>query len=61
MRKTKTLDRLCIGAVAAMLLATVLLWGCVEPLQGAFGHTLGYEDRLFDQSTVHTIDIVMED
>ena len=41
MRKTKTLDRLCIGAVAAMLLATVLLWGCVEPLQGAFGHTLG--------------------
>ena len=44
-----------------MLLAAVLLWGCVEPLQGAFGHTLGYEDRLFDQSTVHTIDIVMED
>lgn len=44
-----------------MLLAAVLLWGCVEPPQGAFGHTLGYEDRLFDQSTVHTIDIVMED
>ena len=44
-----------------MLLAAVLLWGGVEPLQGTFGHTLGYEDRLFDQSTVHTIDIVMED
>ena len=61
MRKTKTLDRLCIGAVAVMLLAAVLLWGGVEPLQGTFGHTLDYEDRLFDQSAMHTIDIIMED
>ncbi len=24
-------------------------------------HTMGYEDRLFDNTRVHTIDIVMDD
>ncbi|MGN0745155.1 MAG: CotH kinase family protein [Aristaeellaceae bacterium] len=61
MLKTKTLDRLCCGLMAVMLLASVLLWGCVESGQADGGHTVGYEQLLFDQSRVHTVDIIMED
>ena len=61
MLKTKTMDRLCCGLMAVMMLASVLLWGCVEPGQADGGHTIGYEQLLFDQSRVHTIDIVMDD
>ena len=61
MLKTKTMDRLCCGIMAAMLTVSVLLWGCVEPGQENGGHTVGYERLLFDQSAVHTIDILMDD
>ncbi|MGN1019626.1 MAG: CotH kinase family protein [Aristaeellaceae bacterium] len=61
MLKTKTMDRLCCGVMAAMLLASVLLWGCVASGQADGGHTIGYEALLFDQSRVHTLDILMDD
>ena len=44
-----------------MMLVSVLLWGCVESGHADGGHTIGYEQLLFDQSKVHTIDIIMED
>ena len=61
MLKTKTMDRLCCGLMAVMMLVSVLLWGYVEPGQANGGQTVGYEQLLFDQSRVHTLDIVMED
>ena len=61
MLKTKTMDRLCCGLMAVMMLVSVLLWGYVEPGQANGGQTVGYEQMLFDQSRVHTLDIVMED
>ena len=61
MLKNKTMDRICCLAVAVMVLASVLLWGVVEPVQGDGSHAVGYEDLLFDSGTVHTIDITIDD
>ena len=57
----KYIDRICCAAVALALLLTVLFMnGSALGIQAA-DHTMGYEDRLFDTSAVHTIDIVMDD
>ncbi len=57
----KYIDRIC-AAVLAVTLALALLFvnGRALGLQAA-ERTIGYEDRLFDASRVHTIDIVMDD
>lgn len=60
MLRTKRADRIVCAAVAAMLLTAACLWGVIESVQGDGSHTVGYESLLFDQSTVHTIDIVMD-
>ena len=59
MLRTKKADRIVCIATAVMLLAATCLWGLVEPVQGDGSHTVGYEDLLFDQSRVHTIEITM--
>ncbi len=57
----KNIDRICIVAIIIAVVLSVLM------MNGeALGITrnvsaMGYEKRLFDTSTVHTIDIVMED
>lgn len=57
----KHIDRICCVAIALALLLTVLFMnGSALGIQ-ASDSALGYEDRLFDTSTVHTIDIVMDD
>lgn len=57
----KHIDRICCVAIALALLLTVLFMnGTALGLQAA-DNALGYEDRLFDTSVVHTIDIVMDD
>ena len=57
----KNIDRFCLAAMAVCLLLTALL--CQVKAAGLFGgeQTMGYENRLFDTASVHTIDIVMED
>lgn len=60
MLKTKSLNRVTMSVTVLMLVATLLLWGRVEAVQGDGSHTMGYEDLLFDQSYVHTIDITMD-
>ena len=47
------------AALAVMLIAATCMWGVVEAVQGDGSHTVGYEDLLFDQGRVHTIDITM--
>lgn len=60
MLKTKSLNRVTMAVTALMLVAALLLWGRVEAVQGDGSHEVGYENLLFDQSYVHTIDITMD-
>ncbi len=55
------IDRICAAVLALTLVLTVLFTsGKALGLQSA-GVSLGYEQRLFDPSRVHTINIVMDD
>ena len=61
MSTSKAIDRICIIAVVFALLISILFMN-----GSAFGiqvqaKTMGYEDRLFDTSRVHTIDIIIDD
>ena len=57
----KHIDRICIAAIILSLVFTLLfLNGEALGIQPA-SKALGYENRLFDTSEVHTIDIVMDD
>ena len=61
MSTSKAIDRICILAVVIALLISILFMnGSVLGIQTK-DNTMGYEDRLFDTSRVHTIDIVIED
>lgn len=61
MSTSKAIDRICIIAVVFALLISILLMnGPAFGIQ-AQAKTMGYEDRLFDTSKVHTIDIVIDD
>lgn len=56
----KSIDKICVAVLVIAMLVTVLF------MNGeVFGITtvsaLGYEQRLFDTSKVHSIDIVMDD
>lgn len=63
MSTSSNLDRICVAALALAVLIAALAF-CV-PASGyeatSGGVVLGYEERLFDTSVVHTIDIVMDD
>ena len=57
------LDRICVAALALAVLIAALAF-CAPALgyeAASGGVVLGYEERLFDTSVVHTIDIVMDD
>lgn len=57
----KYIDRICVVAVILSLLLTVVFMnGDTLGIQAA-DNVIGYENRLFDTSSVHTIDIVMDD
>ena len=61
MSTSKYIDRICVIAVVVALLISVLfLNGAALGIQ-VQAKTMGYEDRLFDTTMVHTIDIVIDD
>ncbi len=61
MSTSKHIDRICILAVVVALLICILFMnGATLGIQTK-ANTMGYEDRLFDTSKVHTIDIVIDD
>lgn len=61
MSTSKSIDRICIIAVVVTLLISILFMnGSALGIQ-AQAKTMGYEDRLFDTSRVHTIDIIIDD
>ena len=61
MLRHKNIDRICCAVLAAVILLTAGLMGAEGAGVISGNRALGYEDRLFDQSRVHVIDIVMED
>ena len=61
MSTSKSINRICIIAVVTALLISVLFMNGTAfgiPVQA---NAMGYENRLFDTSKVHTIDIVIDD
>ena len=61
MSTSKAIDRICILAVVIALLISILFMNSSALGIQTKDNTMGYEDRLFDTSRVHTIDIVIED
>ncbi|MBQ8552365.1 MAG: CotH kinase family protein [Clostridia bacterium] len=57
----KHIDKLCFAAIALTLIVTVLFMNGAALGIEAAARVIGYENRLFDASRVHTIDIVMDD
>ena len=57
----KQIDRICCGALLLVLLLTTVFMNAGKFGVQAISRTMGYESRLFDTTTVHTIDIEMED
>ena len=57
----KKIDRICIIITAITLVIAFIF--CNDQALGikTTAHAIGYEERLFDRSKVHTIDIVMND
>ena len=61
MSTSKAIDRICIIAVVAALLISILFSNGTAFGRRIQAKTMGYENRLFDTSKVHTIDIVIDD
>ncbi len=60
MLRHKSIDRLCCVVLAATILLTCAFMGAAASGLIEADSPLGYEERLFDQSYVHTVDIVMD-
>ncbi|MBQ8555664.1 MAG: CotH kinase family protein [Clostridia bacterium] len=61
MLRHNNIDRICCIVLALTLLLSTLFVGAAAGGVIAEDKSMGYENRLFDQSYVHTIDIVMSD
>lgn len=61
MSTSKHIDKICCGILAVALILTVLFMNAGNLGVQAMSVAVGYASRLFDTSTVHTIDIVMDD
>lgn len=61
MTESKHFEKIAWTIVALTLILTILFMNGATLGIKVRPHTMGYEDRLFDQSKVHTIDIEMDD
>lgn len=61
MSGSKYFDRIAVIATALVLVLTILFMNGAALGIKAIAHTMGYEDRLFDRTKVHTVNIVMND
>lgn len=61
MSTSKHIDKICCVVLAAALVLTVLFMNAGNLGVQAVNAAVGYASRLFNTSTVHTIDIVMDD
>ena len=58
---SKHINKICIAVIAVMVIVTILFMNAGSLGVQAGSKGIGYENRLFDRSRVHTIDIVMDD
>ena len=61
MSGSKKIEKIAWVITALMLVVTVLFINGGALGLEAMAHTMGYENRLFDNTRVHTVDIVMDD
>jgi len=61
MSTSKHFDKIAWTVTALMLVITILFMNGGALGLEVMAHTMGYENRLFDNTRVHTIDIVMND
>ena len=61
MSASKHFDKICCIVLCFTLVITLLFLNAESFGVSAASRTMGYENRLFDTSKVHTIDIVMDD
>jgi Spore coat assembly protein len=58
----KNIDRICLAIVAVTVAVALVFCGAAAAgVITVAARVIGYETRLFDQSKVHTLDIVMDD
>lgn len=61
MSTSKRIDQICIIALVFVIIVTTLFINSAKLGVQAVSAPVGYESRLFNTSTVHSIDIVMDD
>ena len=61
MSGSKHFDKIAWAVTALMFILTILFMNGTSLGLTVMKHTMGYENRLFDNTRVHTIDIVMDD
>lgn len=61
MSTNKHFDKICCAILAAVILLTALFFNAKRLGVQAVSAAVGYASRLFNTSTVHTIDIIMDD
>ena len=61
MSGSKYFDKIAWTVTAIILVVTILFMNGGALGLEVMAHTMGYENRLFDNTRVHTIDIVMDD
>ena len=61
MSANKSIDKFCIVIIAFTLVIAIAFCNGQELGIETTAHAIGYENRIFDNSKVHTIDIVMND
>lgn len=60
MSGSRYFDRIAVVATGLMLILTLLFMKGTDLGIEVMAHTMGYENRLFDNTQVHTVDIVMD-
>ena len=61
MSGSKHFEKIAWSVTAIILIVTILFMNGGTLGLAVMTHTMGYENRLFDNTKVHTIDIVMDD
>ncbi len=61
MSTSRHIDKICIAIIAIVLIITIIFMSLYKPNLTGKGKTIGYEERLFSNDKVHSIDIVMDD
>lgn len=61
MSANKNIEKICVIITAITLLITFVFCNGQSLGVQISAHTIGYENRIFDNSKVHKLDIVMND